>query len=88
MVSNLPIVWFYEDDCGGFTYLTLRLDMGGLKLGNTGTSPCQVCTLKHVRELTSTLSANDVDLTSIPVAPLSFADLMMKLIRMGILDHP
>ena len=57
-------------------------------MGDTGTSRCQACTLKHVRELTSTLSGNDVDLTSIPTAPLSFTELMMKLIRMGILDHP
>lgn len=81
-------MWFHEDDCGGFTYLTLRLDMGGLEMADTGTSRCQVCALKHVRELTSTLNGNDVDLTSVPTAPISFTSLLMKLIRMGILDHP
>ena len=53
-----------------------------------GTSRCQVCALAHVKELTSTLDGNDVDLTSIPSAPLSFSELMMKITRLGLLDLP
>ena len=84
----MPIVWFYEDDSGGWTYLSLRLGMSDLKMEDTGSSPCHICTLSHVRELAGTLSGDDVDLSSIPTAPLSFTELLMKLIRMGILDHP
>ena len=88
VVSALPIVWFHEDDCGGFTYLTLNFDMGGLKMRDIGTSRCQVCALAHVKELASTLDGNDVDLTSIPSAPLSFSELMAKITRLGLLDLP
>ena len=87
-MSTLPIVWFYEDDCGGFSYLTLRFDMGGLKMRDIGTSRCQVCALAHVKELTSTLDGDEVDLSSIPPVPLSFSELMMKITRLGLLDLP
>ena len=62
--------------------------MSDLKMEDTGSSPCQECTLAHVKELTSTLAGLDVDFSSIPSAPLSFTDLLKKLILMGILDHP
>ena len=62
--------------------------MSDLKMEDTGSSPCQVCTLAHVKELTSALAGSDVDFTSIPTTPLSFTDLLKKLILMGILDHP
>ena len=51
-----------------------------------GTSRCQVCALAHVKELTSTLDGDEVDLTSIPSAPLSFSELMAKITRLGLLD--
>ena len=51
VVSRLPIIWFYEDDSGGWTYLTLRLGMSNLKMEDTGSSPCHVCALKLLKKL-------------------------------------
>ena len=43
--------------------------MSDLKMEDTGSSPCQECTLAHVKELTSTLAGLDVDFSSIPSTP-------------------
>ena len=84
----MPIVWFYEDDRCGWAYLTLRLGMNHLKMDSTACSPCQTCALGHVRGLAATLVDSGVDFSTIPIAPLSFPELLKQLLLVGIFQHP
>ena len=52
----------------------------------TGSSPYDFCSLSHVRELVGTLLGTPSYAASIPTAPLSFTELMVKLIQLGILS--
>ena len=84
IVPYLPILWFYEDDAGGWLQLRFKLRLNGLFLSDVRTFPCHVCSLDYLVDLSSSQGEDFV--LQIPTYPVSFSELMDELDMLNLID--
>ena len=89
-VSSLPIVWFYEDyedSKGVWLHLLFILRVNGLKMTGVRTTPCHMCSLDHVVEMSSSLGGGGLAFPSVPSFPMSFSQLLDRMCELSLITY-
>ena len=77
VVPRYPILWFFEDDAGGWLQLRFKLRQNGLYLADVRTFACHACSLDYLVDMVNSFDENIT--LRIPAFPMPFSDLMDEL---------
>ena len=84
IVPRFPILWFYEDDAGGWLQLRFKLRLNGLFLADVRTFACHACSLDYLVDMSSSFGENVT--LQIPTYPMPFSELMDELDSLSLID--
>ena len=84
IVPYYPILWFYEDDVGGWLQLRFKLRLNGLFLADVRTFACHACSLDYLVDMANSFEGNFT--LRIPSCPMPFSDLMDELDLLSLID--
>ena len=84
IVPCYPLLWFYEDDFGGWLQLRFKLRLNGLFLADVRTFACHACSLDYLVDIASSFEENVT--LHIPTHPVAFSDLLDELDLLSLID--
>ena len=82
------MVWFTEDDSGGWLDLELMLRREGLKLDGSQVPKALTDVSPWLCNLVKTAQRQGIDVPNPPSTPLSYTELVEKLLHLGVLGRP
>ena len=82
------MIWFTEDDRGGWLDLETRLRREGLKLDGSQVPKALTDVNPWMGNLIRNAQQQGIDVPSPPSTPLSYTELMEKLLHQGVLSRP
>ena len=86
MVTQFPLIWFREDNSGGWSRLKIKLELHNLLLDG-GLVPPSVSAIRDaVKDLVATCKAQGAKIPSAPSKAISFSALVKILEDLGVLS--
>ena len=79
-----PILWFYEDEAGGWLQLRFKLRLNGLFLADVRTFSCHACSLDYLIDLAGSQEVDEI--LQMPTYPVPFSELMDELDSLSLVE--